>query len=465
MKSVLELAVERHGAEAVLAGMTQEQLAELRYRWDLIGRPEQQMPEGDDWSTWAYVGGRGGGKTRSASEAVREVVEKGHAGQIALVGETAADVRDVMVEGGESSIIKTARPDFRPRYESSKRRLVWPNGATATLFSAEKPDQLRGPQFDFAWCDELAKWRYPEAAWDNLMFGLRLSGPDGSPPRCVVTTTPRPIPLVVSLLRGERQLDGSYIKQSDVVVTTSSTYDNAANLAAAFLRRVRAKYEGTRLGDQELHARLLEEVEGALWSLKLIEVARHRYGNPVPNLYRVVVAVDPPASATGAEAGIIAAGAAAGPWVRGIGRVPHAYVLEDKSRQGSPGEWAREAVDLYKAVKADAIVAEANNGGDMVRHTIHSVDPSVPVKLVHASRGKRTRAEPVASLYEQKRVHHVGGFPQLEDQMVTWVPGMVSPDRMDSLVWAITDLLVGSELPRAPSPPKTVKVNYGKPAR
>lgn len=446
-ESLLQRAIRRVGAEAFMRQverMSPEQRLELRYNWRLIGRPEQHAPA-SAWRTWLFMAGRGGGKTRSASEWVRSLVESGQAGRIALVGETAADARDVMVEG-PSGLVTTARPGFRPHYEPSKRRLTWPNGAIATTYSADDPEQLRGPEHDAAWCDELAKWRHAKASWSNMQFGLRVNGPDGSPPRVVVTTTPRPTPEVIKLARGKRQPDGTWKQRRNTVVTHCSTYANAANLAPSYLEELLEEYEGTMLGRQELDAEILDEIEGALWKLADIDADRV---STAPDLRRIVVAVDPATTEGGNETGIIGAGIA-----RGSDGNDHGYVLADKSRRGKPIEWARAAVDLYRALEADCIVAESNQGGDMVKHTLHSVDPAVPVRMVHASRGKRTRAEPISALCEQHRIHHVGAFPKLEDQQTTWLPGDDSPDRLDAYVWAMTELMVGARPPsRAPAIP------------
>lgn len=342
-------------------------------------------------------------------------VQTGRYKRLALVAPTAADARDVMVEG-ESGILATSPPDFYPHYEPSKRRLTWPNGAIATLFSADEPNRLRGPQFDGAWADEIAAWRYPEA-WDQLQFGLRL----GMDPRVVATTTPRPIPFILELLESRT-----------THVTVGSTYDNVANLADAFIEKIIAKYEGTRLGRQELYAEILTEVPGALWKREVIEQYRVRR---MPALARVVVAVDPAASDSegSAETGII---------VAGVGEDRNAYVFDDVSLHASPDGWAKQAVAAYYRHNADRIVAEVNNGGDMVGYTVRTVDQGVAYKDVRASRGKQIRAEPVAALYEQGKVHHVGYFGELEDQLCTWVPGEKSPDRLDALVWALTELML-----------------------
>ena len=341
--------------------------------------------------------------------------------RIALVAPTAADARDVMVEG-ESGLLTIAPPWDRPLYEPSKRRLTWKSGAVATTFSADEPERLRGPQHDLAWCDELAAWRYPQA-WDMLMFGLRL----GADPRAVVTTTPRPTRLLRDLLADPK-----------VVVTRGRTVENRANLAPAFLDQIVKRYQGTRLGRQELDAELLDDLPGALWQRGLIEAART---NRPPDLWRVVVAIDPAATA-GAEAdetGIIVAGR------DGNG---HGYVLADASGRYAPTEWAQVAVAAYRTHRADRIVAEVNNGGDMVEATLRMIDPNVPFGAVRAARGKAARAEPVAALYEQGRVHHLGALPRLEDQMCAFTADFdrraagYSPDRVDALVWALTALLV-----------------------
>lgn len=399
-------------------------LQQAAHTWELWARPAQVAPAGD-WRVWLILAGRGFGKTRSGAEWVRGQIETGHAGRIALVGATAADVRDTMIEG-ESGLLRVFPVERRPRYEPSKRRVTFHNGAIATTYSADEPDRLRGPNHDLAWADEVAAWRYPES-WDQLMFGLRI----GDRPRAVATTTPKPTRLIRSL-----------VERPDVTVTRGSTYDNAANLSPAFLNEMRNRYEGTRLGRQELEAELLLDADGALWTRSMLDDART---TTVPTLKRVVVAIDPAASANADsdETGII---------VAGVDDQGHGYVLEDRSVKGSPSEWASAAVTAHHVHKADRIVAEANQGGDMITHTLRTIDANVPVKLVHASRGKRTRAEPVAALYEQGRVHHAGAFPELEDQLCTWTPDGPSPDRLDALVWAITELMVGARQPEAVVP-------------
>ena len=404
--------------------LTDEQKTEVMWDWGLWARPKQLAPNGD-WRVWLILAGRGFGKTRSGAEWIRQVVTAGGAQRIALVGATAADVRDTMIEG-ESGLLKVFPPHQRPRYEPSKRRITFHNGAQGTAFSADEPDRLRGPNHDLAWCDEIAAWRYPDA-WDQLIFGLRI----GENPRLVATTTPRPTPLIRSL-----------VDQADTVVTKGSTYENTKNLAPAFVDEILRRYEGTRLGRQELHAEILDDVEGALWSRDMIEASRV---HTMPELTRIVVGVDPAVSSgeSSNETGIVAVG---------CDKDGNGYVLDDRSLKGSPTEWANAAIALYHRSNADRIIVEANQGGDMVRHTLHTVESQVPVKAVHATRGKRTRAEPVAALYEQGKIKHVGAFPQLEDQMCSWTVDSPSPDRLDALVWAVTELLIGSRLPPAVVP-------------
>jgi len=403
------------------------QLADaLETSWPAIARRNQLPPPGDWWQIWLLLAGRGFGKTRTLAEWVCQQTASGQATRIALVAATAADARDVLVEG-ESGILAVAPPWFRPVYESSKRRLTWPNGALATTFSAEEPERLRGPQHDAAVCDELGSWSRPET-WDMLQFGLRLGGN----PRCLVATTPRPTKLIRELLAREGH---------DVAITRGSTYENRANLAPGFFAQVIRKYEGTRLGRQELNAEILDDVPGALWSRARIEETRWPVHRNVPELIRIVVAIDPAVSSgeDSDETGII---------VVGIDAYGHGYVLADQSGRYPPTEWARVAIGLYQQHNADRIVAEVNNGGAMVEATVRVVDCNVSYKAVHASRGKVVRAEPVAALYEQSRIHHVGAFPALEDQMCAFTTDFdraaagFSPDRCDALVWAFSELMV-----------------------
>lgn len=407
---------------AKLKDLSPEESALLFYDWERWARPNQMPPPGD-WDGWLVLGGRGGGKTRTATEWVRSNVEAGTAKRIALISETSADGRDVLVEG-ESGILAVSPPWAKPLYESSKRRVTWPNGAVATLYDAREPDQLRGPQHDLAVLDEGAKYRYAQEVFDQMLLGLRL----GTHPRWLMTTTPRPIKLIRDL-----------IKDARVVVTRYSSRDNLKNLARSFRTNVIDRYAGTRIGRQEIDAEILEDVPGALWNRRNLDENRVRMQD-VPGLVRLVVAIDPAITSgdSANETGIIAAG---------VDDKQHGYTLEDATLRGSPDAWARRAISLYRKYEADKIVAEANQGGEMVERVLRSIDPSVPVTLVRATRGKYVRAEPISALYEQNRVSHVGTLPELEDQMIAFTPEMASvrdpgesPDRVDALVWAYADL-------------------------
>ncbi len=394
----------------------------LSLPWELLRRREQTPPDGD-WLTWLILAGRGWGKTRTGAEWVQANTNR--YGRWILAGRTSGDLRDIMIEG-ESGILRIAREHNRPTYEPSKRRLVWPNGAVAALRSADEPEGFRGLQAEAVWADELAAWEYPEA-WDQLQLGVRL----GERPRQVVTTTPRPTRIVRELLADE-----------GTVTTRGSTYDNRANLAPAFFRQIVSKYEGTRLGRQELHAEILDDIPGALWTRDLIRTFTppriERAGELQLDLARVVVAIDPAVThgEDSDETGIVVAGLD----VHGRG-----HVLADRSCRLSPDGWARRAIAAYRDYGADRVVAEVNNGGDLVESVLRAVDPNIPYTAVHASRGKRVRAEPVAALYEQGRVTHAEVFPELEDQLCTYTPESGdSPDRLDALVWAITHLMLGS---------------------
>lgn len=396
------------------SSLTPQEAESLLYEWrGLWARPEQILPAGD-WDTWLILSGRGWGKTRTGAEAVREWAKT--IPRIALVGRTAADVRDVIIEG-QSGILACFPRLERPDYEPSKRRLTFRNGALATAYSADEPDLLRGPQHGAALCDELASWNYLDEAWSNLTFGLRL----GAHPRKVITTTPRPLALIRAL-----------VKDPKCIVTRGSTYDNAANIAASALAEFKAKYEGTRIGRQELGGEVLDDVPGALWARDQIDKLRVR---TAPGLARVVVAIDPAVSSgeSADETGIV---------VAAKGDDGAFYVLADRTCKMSPDGWARRAVIALDEFSGDRIVAEVNNGGDMVELTVRTVRAGVPYKAVRASRGKRVRAEPIAALYEQGKVHHVGALPELEDQMCSFLPegNEKSPDRVDALVWALTEL-------------------------
>ena len=408
--------------QAFLATLSDDEAEELLHDWrGFLARPDQIAPEGD-WDIWLALAGRGWGKTEVGGQWTREQAHDPYA-VIALVAETAADARDVMV----SRILRVSPDAERPDYEPSKRRLTWPNGAVAFTYNGTEPDQLRGPEHSAAWTDELAKYRYARETWDQLQFGLRV----GSHPRSLVTTTPRPIEIIKAIVAGQ---------EGKVHVTRGTTYDNAANLPERFLDRIKARYEGTRLGRQELRAEILGDLPGALWPQSVIDTYRLHASPNERALKRVVVAVDPAVTATedSDEHGIILAA---------LTDDDIGVVLADESLSGSPTEWARRAVSLYKRHRADALVVEVNQGGDMVVHTIRTVDPTVNVVPVRATRGKHVRAEPIAALYEQGRIAHVGQMPALEAQLTQFTvegyQGEGSPDRADALVWAMTALFPG----------------------
>lgn len=392
----------------------------LVHDWQLWARDDQLPPQGP-WLTWLLLGGRGAGKTRAGAEWVRLVALDNSDARIALIGETLGDARSVMVEG-VSGLLAVHGDHERPNYEPSKKLVTWKNGAVAQLFSAEDPESLRGPQFSHGWLDETAKWRYPDQTFDMLQFGLRL----GKRPQQVVTTTPRPVPLLKRLL-----------EEKTTAVSKAATAMNAVNLAPSFLETVIGRYKGTRLGRQELDAEMLEDRVDALWPRALIEQCRV---NAAPELERIVVAVDPPVTSNkhSDACGIIVAGRAAD---------GKAYVIRDATlERAAPSEWARAVASAYHRADADRVVAEVNQGGELVAAMIAQVDASMPVRMVRATRGKWLRAEPVAALYEQGRVAHVGAFPELEDQMADFgrdgLSGNASPDRVDALVWAITELML-----------------------
>jgi phage terminase large subunit-like protein len=411
-----------------LAGMDPDVLL---WDWSVWGRPEQQEPSGDDWAIWAYIAGRGAGKTRTAAEWVREQARYTTEGQrrFALVARTAADVRDVIVEG-ESGIMNVTPPSERPLYEPSKRRLTWPNGNTATCFTADEPDSLRGPQFTHAWGDEIAAWRQtPDAAgmtaFDNLRVGTRL----GRNPRIMVTTTPKRVPLLYKLIEEA--------KTGRVVITRGSTLDNSGNLSGAYLDAITGVYAGTRLAAQELYGEMLDDVEGALWNEEMIERGRESMlpqGTPLR-----IIGVDPSVAENPRdECGIVVCAATAD---RDLYK-RQAWVLEDASILGSPETWANRVVEMARKWGCP-VVAEVNQGGALVRNAINAIDPNVKVLEVHSKYGKALRAEPVTLAYEQNRVHHIGYLADLESQMYSWVPGEgKSPDRVDALVHAMTALLI-----------------------
>lgn len=417
--------------EQFLNELEEGELLALPYLFEFWAMDHQLPPEGA-WRSWVVLGGRGAGKTRAGAEWVRSMVEgarpldEGKCRRVALVGETIDQVREVMVFG-DSGILACSPPDRRPDWEAGRKRLVWPNGAVATVHSAHDPDGLRGPQFDAAWVDELAKWKRGEDTWDQLQFALRL----GENPQVCVTTTPRNVAVLKTLLASP-----------STVTTHAPTQANAANLAGSFLEEVMARYQGTRLGRQELDGVLLAETEGALWTCEQLEAGRI---DRLPSFDRIVVGLDPAASAgVGADAcGIVVVGAV----TQGPVQDWRAVVLADCTVQGAtPSGWARAAIDAMTRFGADRLVAEINQGGAMVGEVLRQVDPLIALKTVHAARGKVARAEPVAALYEQGRVAHVRGLDQLEDQMCRLTArgyeGSGSPDRVDALVWALHEVMI-----------------------
>ncbi len=422
--------------ETALDGLSPAEMRFILSDWPTFAH-EHQLPPDGNWRIWLLMGGRGAGKTRAGAEWIKAMAlghgwlngsgaSKGFAGRIALVGETFSDVREVMVEGVSGLLALHSRGE-RPTWTPTRRRLEWPNGAVAQAFSSEDPEALRGPQFDIAWCDELAKWRYAQETFDMLQFGLRL----GTEPRQLVTTTPKPTPLLKRLLG-----------LGETAVTHAPTSANAPFLAPGFLEAVVARYAGTRLGRQELDGELIDDRPDALWSRQKLEALR--VTRAPEHLSRIVIAIDPPATSgrKSDACGIVAVG---------LGEDGTAYVLADRSvERARPSDWAAVVTGLWHGLSADCLVAEVNQGGEMVAEVIRGADPAVPVKQVRATRGKFSRAEPVAMLYDQDRIRHVGALPELEDEMVDFGPsglsGGRSPDRLDALVWAVSELLLG---PRA----------------
>jgi phage terminase large subunit-like protein len=423
--------------EAIYHSLTPAQATEFLYRWDFWARPNQRLPTGDSWNKWLLLAGRGFGKTRTGAEAIRTLVGQGYS-IVHLVGATAAAVRDVMIEHPESGLMRCFPSYQRPSYEPSKREITFHTGAVAKCFSAEEPERLRGPACQAFWADELAAWERLQDTWDMLSLGFRVKG---KPLRGIISTTPKPLRLI------------KYLRDDpNTIVTRGSTYENRKNLAPGFFDTIIRRYEGTRLGRQELMGEVLEDFPGALWTHALIDQYRRKLSE-VPTLVRVVVAIDPAVTANedSDETGIGCVG---------LDSAGHCYVLEDASMRGSPKEWAWAASKLFLKWECDRIVAETNNGGDLVEANLRSVHPDFPYRKLTATRGKIVRAEPAAGLYEQGRVHHVGVFEKLEDQMCEYVPGIVeqtathkedgkvqvkrmkSPDRMDWLVWALYDLVI-----------------------
>ncbi len=414
----------------LLASLSPAHKRKLARHWSFWARSEQLPPPGD-WRIWLICAGRGFGKTRAGAEWVNHVARTNRNARIALIGSSIGEARSVMVEG-ESGILACASDSFRPQFEASLKRLTWPNGAQAHLYSAGEPEGLRGPQHSHAWCDEIGKWdnasERATQAWDNLQMGLRL----GDDPRLLATTTPRAVPLLRRLLKEA--------ERGDITITRGSTFDNDINLPARFLDAMRQQFGESTLGRQELDGEMLADIEGALWNRTLIESCREAIASE--DAVRIVVGVDPPASANGDECGIV---------VAGIGASGVARVLADCSvAKPSPESWARAVANAMIEWKADRVVAEANQGGTMVESVLRAADCQMPIRLVHASRGKVARAEPVAALYEAGRVRHVGMFGKLEDQLCGLMtggdyqgPGR-SPDRADALVWALTELMLGN---------------------
>lgn len=408
----------------------------MKYRWSLRARPEQNVPDELDWEFWVFLAGRGSGKTRAGAERVIKWAMHDYT-LIHLVAPTKADVRDTMIEG-PAGILACSPPWFRPKWRPSKRKLTWPNGAEALTFSSEIPDRLRGPQCEAMWLDEVAAWKYIEETLDQANLSCRL----GKQTKCVITTTPRPIPVIKKLVKGD---------YGKTIVTHCTTYDNKSNLAPSYFNVIRKRFEGTRRGRQEIEGLILDDNPNALWKREDIEKGRVRRA---PILERIIVAVDPGAAepktngkydpngeydSTAAEIGIMVGG-----YAYDDGGDRHYYVLHDGTVEAcTPNIWGSEVVTNHGKWDSDLIVAEKNNGGSMVRFVLDTIEVGLPIELVNATDGKMTRAQPVSSLYEQGRVHHVGSFPELEDQQCEYVPGEKSPDRFDALVWLITKLAEG----------------------
>jgi phage terminase large subunit-like protein len=415
-----------------IRSLGQDELEAILHSWDFWARAEQKEPDNADWLTWLYMGGRGAGKTRSGAEWTKKMALEHPGCRIALVGPTSSDVRDVMIYGVSGLwSLHWDRAD-RPIHAVSKRVISWPNGSIAHTYSAEEPERLRGPQHHYAWCDEMAAWRYVEACWDMLSLGLRLEFPGAITPRCYISTTPRPISTLKEI-----------VKEDTTVVTRGSTFSNRANLSAKFFRDVVNKYEGSTLGRQEIYGEFIEDIEGALWKRATIEQNKVPFAER-PLFEKVVIAVDPASSdkASANECGIIACGR---------GRNALAYVIADYTTHGlNPANWGAKVVEAYKKMRAEYVVVEANLGGGLVETVLKQIDPLIPIRFVQARPGqsKYIRAEPVAMLYEQGRVKHLGNFAKLEDQMCQFTgnfqkenPGL-SPDRVDALTWGITELML-----------------------
>lgn len=424
-KSLAQLFVEhypQHLRLKALKGLSPQEQEALMYDWSFHARPSQMIPD-TNWNNWLLLAGRGFGKSRTGAETIRHYIERNEAKRVAFVGPTAASVRDIMIEG-ESGLLSVFPPNKKPRYIPSKRLIEFHNGAVGFTYSAEEPEQLRGVQHDLAWIDELCAFRYMET-YDQLRFGLRL----GNHPRLIITTTPKPIKTIKDIM-----------KDTETFVTRGSTFDNKDNLAPTFIKTVIDKYQGTRLGRQELEGHVLEDNPSALWKRSLLDELRLTIDNRqevLQRLKKVVVAIDPAVTsdADSDETGIV---------VVGLDELGQGYLLEDKSNIYTPAEWAQEAIRLYHQYDANYIVAEVNNGGEMIELTLKTYDRNIAYKPVRASKGKYARAEPVAALYEQKRIFHVGNYPELEDQLCEYSPDIAkySPDRLDALVWGFTELML-----------------------
>lgn len=415
----------------------------LKYTWEFWARPEQLLPDlNDPWQVWMILSGRGWGKTRTGAEAIKKLMLDNPGCRVGIIGMTAGAVRDTCYEG--ESGLKAVLPEELytkdgGKYNRSLGQMTLSNGSMAFSFSGADPEKLRGFQSHFLWMDELCAFNYAQETWDMAMFGLRL----GTHPRVIITTTPKPSPLIVELVRRGQQ------ERENVILTTGSTFDNAANLPDEMLKDLRKRYEGTTMGRQELYAELILDEAGALWKRNTIEECRvDAHSFKLSDMSKIVVAIDPSMSSITereSETGMI---------VAGLGENGHAYIIEDCSMlRPSPDTWANTAIQKYHEYRANKIVAEVNQGYDLVTNLLGTKDDAVPVKKVYATRGgKFLRAEPIAALYEQNRVHHVGMFPELEDQMTQWVPGKASPDRLDAMVWAITELMLGGGVAEFYSP-------------
>ena len=417
-----------HERDEIIKGFSDDECKALLYDWEgFLARPNQKKPK-EYWEIWLLLAGRGFGKTKTGAEWVRDEMSLGCM-RMAIVAETQKDLEEVMVEG-VSGILACTPPEERPIYTKKPVKLRYSNGAIIQGYNATEPNQLRGPQFEKAWCDEIAKWRYARETWDQLQFGLRL----GDNPQVVVTTTPRPISLIKDIISGA---------EGKVIVTRGKTSDNRSNLSAKFLARTEKRYAGTRLGRQELNGELLGDLPGALWQLSQIDM--YRVSEVPTDLERILIAFDPAVTNTENSDyhGIMAGGS----------KDNEGYILKDGSIKGSPMQWARRAVAMHDEFEADGIVVEVNQGGDMVAQTLRSVRPNIRIIEVRATRGKHVRAEPIAALYEQGRMHHVGTHAELEDEMVMFTAagyeGENSPDRTDALVWLSTELFPSIITPQA----------------